>query len=698
MNTNRCALYNKYTGLETLRFYFENDHKIKRASISVKSEWIKRSADNNNDDEIYDFGRYIDFYVLNCPKCNGSHKLDDLHYMNKKLVCKCGAEYSSEDIAPMFTPYVQYTDKVYHNIANETYRKTNVPTIFIKDKINFYCNKCNKTHDLLDLELKNNNRICTCGNEISFNECKIIGEQCMTYNSSKIFIDGHKISFSFISMFSSATANNQYYWQNGNYRFTMNLDTGFSYISTSGHEYTTFNKVYKNRSCGKNAPKMINCSYGAVYGLSDRIANSKIQELTYKYKEFPNLQKLLIEKRYKLTKHIQSYIFKKIDNYMTDYYNNKFGYKIKSMKELFEEEKTINHYIHEATIMDYFALRNRFINASYAELSDTLLVLIDFSRVYGNKKYNDYKYMPRESNNVALDYICKITNASKGLRKKLSAQMNIDNFYNNKFYQGNKYYAFASIARHIKNKELVNNMYKLIIEDKESNEHYYRNTKAYFYDIIQYWKTFRDDKFLSKLNNKELNRRYILMRDSLRLINNIKEILGDDWDVSSVPFRTEDQYHDDLIKLSNSDLVSEARDKKDNELANRKFKLEDTALKLEEIDNDILIARNRATLTNIGTAMGICVGGYGEVVESGNSRIAYIKTNGEYIACLELRKRGKTADKKGYKYTLVQAKLKYNQHVVTNEKVYAKVLAWCERHNIEIDTCDMTDKNERAYF
>ena len=96
--------------------------------------------------------------------------------------------------------------------------------------------------------------------------------------------------------------------------------------------------------------------------------------------------------------------------------------------------------------------------------------------------------------------------------------------------------------------------------------------------------------------------------------------------------------------------------------------------------------------------MGICVGGYGEVVESGNSRIAYIKTNGEYIACLELKKRGKTADKKGYKYTLVQAKLKYNRHVVTNEEVYAKVLAWCERHNIEIDTCDMIDKNERAYF
>lgn len=694
MNTNRCALYSKCTGLETLKFYFENDYKIKRATISVKSEWTC----NLRDDGINDFGKYIDFYVLNCPKCNGSHRLDDLHYMNKKLVCKCGAEYSSEDIAPTCTPYVHYNDKVYHNIANETYRKTNVPTIFIKDKINFYCNKCNKTHHLFDLELKNNNRVCTCGNEISFNECKIIGEQCMTYNSSKIFIDGHKISFSFISIFSSATANNQYYWQNGNYRFTMNLDTGFSYVSTSGHEYTTFNKVYKNRSCGKNAPKMINHSYGVVYGLSDRIANSKIQELTYKYKEFPNLQKLLIEKRYKLTKHIQSYIFKKIDNYMTDYYNNKFGYKIKSMKELFEEEKTINHYIHEATIMDHFALRNRFINASYAELSDTLLVLIDFSRIYGNKKYNDYKYMPRESNNVALDYICKITNASKGLRKKLSAQMNNDNFYNNKFYQGNKYYAFASIARHIKNKELVNNMYKLIIEDKQSNEHYYRNTKAYHYDIIQYWKTFRDDKFLSKLNNKELNRRYILIRDSLRLINNIKEILGDDWDVSSVPFRTEDQYHDDLIKLSNSDLVSEARDKKDNEFANRKFKLEDTALKLEEIDNDILIARNRATLTNIGTAMGICVGGYGEVVESGHSRIAYIKTNGEYIACLELRKRGKTADKKGYKYTLVQAKLKYNQHVVTNEKVYAKVLAWCERHNIEIDTCDMIDKNERAYY
>lgn len=696
MNTNRCAFY-KRTGLEILKFYFENDYNIKRPTIKVKSEWISRLRD----DGINDFGRYIDYYILNCPKCNGSHKLDELHYMNKKLVCKCGAEYSSEDIAPECMPYVHYADKMYHNIANETHRKVNVPTIFIKDKINFYCDKCNKTHELFDLELKNNNRICTCGNEISFNECKIIGESYMTYNSSKIFIDEHKISFSFISMFSSATANNQFYWQNGVYRFTMNLDTGFSYISTSGHEYTTFNRVYKNRSYGKNAPKMINHSYGVVHGLSDKLAESKIQELIYKYREFPNLQKLLIEKKYRLAKHIQSYTFEKIDNYMTDYYNNKFGYKIKSMKELIEEDKENSNYmygIRETVVMDYFALRNRFINASYVELSNTLIDLIDFSKVYGDMKHSDYKYMPRESNNVVLDYICKITNASKGLRKKLSAQMNNDDFATNRFYEGNKYYAFASIARHVKNKELINNIYKSIIEDKNSNGHYYRNTKAYYYHIIQYWKTFRDDKFLSKLNNEELNRRYLLMRDSLRLVNSIKQILGDDWDVSSVPFRTEEQYHNDLIKLSNSDLVREIRDRKDKEFTNKAFKIENSALKLEETDNDILIAKNRATLTNIGTAMGICVGGYGDVVESGSSRIAYIKTNGEYIACLELKKRGKTADKKGYKYALVQSKLKYNKHVVTNEEVYAKVLAWCERHNIEIDTCDMIDKNERAYY
>ena len=64
-------------------------------------------------------------------------------------------------------------------------------------------------------------------------------------------------------------------------------------------------------------------------------------------------------------------------------------------------------------------------------------------------------------------------------------------------------------------------MYKLIIEDKQSNEHYYRNTKAYHYDIIQYWKTFRDDKFLSKLNNKELNRRYF---------DNLEQIGIDNWE------------------------------------------------------------------------------------------------------------------------------------------------------------------------
>lgn len=690
---NNCAFYNQFSAMESLQHYFEHNNNNDKPYIWIDGIWI---SDPTTDDVFYE--KYVDVYKLHCPTCKSSHDINDLHYENKKLVCKCGARYSKKDINPLSKDmyHISFADKNTHNLNNDTYRKVNVPVLCLNNTVKLYCDKCHTTNSLESLEVKNECRICTCGNKISFNECKIMFEQCYIANAINVFTDNNKISISIVSNFSSINSSGNYYWQNGNYRFTMNLDTGYSYLSTTGHEYSSFNKVYQRYNQGK-APKMINTSYSAMFGLSDKIADAKTSELMYKYKDFPNLIRLLSNKSYEIKKHIKSNIFKKIDDYMTSYYNNKFEYRIKSMQELLKEASGTGVWAQKDEAINYFSLRNRFINASYVDLSDNLIDLLEYSKVYGNNKKKDYKFMPRESNNVILDYICYVTNASKGLRKKLNAQMIKEGRYE-RHYMGNKFLAFASVARHIKNKELVNNMYKMIIEDEKANEHYYRRARAYQFDIVKFWQNYREDKYLSKLSNEELNKRYLLMQDSLRLINNIKEVLGDDWDISSVPFRTEDQYHEELIRLSNSDLVREAREAKDKERSHRSFKLEDSAIELEETANDILIARNRATLTNIGTAMGICVGSYGEAVESQRCRIAYIKTNGEYIACLELNRRGKTADKKGYKYALTQAKLKYNKHVVENKEIHEKIIAWCERHNIEIDTTDMLNNNGQLCY
>jgi hypothetical protein len=86
--------------------------------------------------------------------------------------------------------------------------------------------------------------------------------------------------------------------------------------------------------------------------------------------------------------------------------------------------------------------------------------------------------------------------------------------------------------------------------------------------------------------------------------------------------------------------------------------------------------------------MHICVGGYGNDVRYHGCRIAYIKHENRYIACLELR----VSSGKKKTYTLCQAKLKYNEYVGTNEKYYKIVSDWCEANNIKIITDDMRQR------
>ena len=91
--------------------------------------------------------------------------------------------------------------------------------------------------------------------------------------------------------------------------------------------------------------------------------------------------------------------------------------------------------------------------------------------------------------------------------------------------------------------------------------------------------------------------------------------------------------------------------------------------------------------------MSICVGGYGNDVRQYNTRIAYIKEENEYKACLELKS---IKDKKGsYKYELRQAKLAYNRLVGTNEKYYNIVFDWCKENDIVIVTGDMNKRYEQ---
>ena len=177
------------------------------------------------------------------------------------------------------------------------------------------------------------------------------------------------------------------------------------------------------------------------------------------------------------------------------------------------------------------------------------------------------------------------------------------------------------------------------------------------------------------------------MRDSLYTIQRIKVVYGQDWSEDSVKFHNEKQFHDDLVAIVNSQHFRELQDAKRKAELSEPFKMEDDVFKLQ--NKDITIALNEYELSKIGSEMHICVGGYGYDVRNRGCRIAYIKHNDKYMACLELRV---NSSKKETTYTLHQAKLKYNELVGTNEKYYKIVSDWCETNNIKISTNDMIQR------
>ena len=92
------------------------------------------------------------------------------------------------------------------------------------------------------------------------------------------------------------------------------------------------------------------------------------------------------------------------------------------------------------------------------------------------------------------------------------------------------------------------------------------------------------------------------------------------------------------------------------------------------------VALSNHKLADIGSQMGICVGGYWDRVERGELFIVYMKREDKYIGCLEISKNG----------ILHQAKAKYNCRL--DDKELELLKEYCLMTNIGIDTCDVVDK------
>jgi hypothetical protein len=321
-------------------------------------------------------------------------------------------------------------------------------------------------------------------------------------------------------------------------------------------------------------------------------------------------------------------------------------------------------------------LHNRFINADYANLTKTLPRIFDFLKV--NKITNKYKKLNRETNQPIYDLCSAFTKVSKSLRKRITND--IINSSEPLSYNDN-FFTFLIVTNCFKNKENVNKLYNLIMNNRR-NYHY-----CYAQDI-DLWFKFRDEKYISNIKTiEEFTQKLRCMRDSIYTIQRIRAVYGQDWSEDSVKFHNEQQYHDDLVAIINSQHFRELQDAKRKAELSEPFKMEDEVFELQ--NKDITIALNEYELSKIGSEMHICVGGYGNDVRNRGCRIAYIKHDDKYMACLELRV---NSSKKETTYTLHQAKLKYNAYVGTNEKYYKIVSDWCESNNIKIATDDMRQR------
>lgn len=667
-NKIRCSFYNyEKSAVKLLKYRFENDIRNK-PSIQLQRDWMYRTDDK---------------YILICPNCKEKHNIADLHYENKQLVCKCGARYSKEDIVPGFDSCCYYADRIMHNISNDTMHKVNVPTV-ISDKY-FYCPECHKTTNMEDLPIENKQRICTCGKHYSFDEVKLSVENDKIINGANIYFDDNKISISIVAMYSALTIDRNFYWQSGNIRFTMNLETGYSYVTHKGFYYAQHNEIYQRRNPGKKAPTMMNCSYMSEEQFSGEYVEGKIEELITKYAAHKNLVKMILDKRYSLREKIRNRVFEVLDNEMTKYYNNKYSYEIKTLSSSID--KTTSY------PMAYLPLKNRFINLTYEKIEDELLPILDSIKSMDSKyRSKAYKALHREANDISLEYIARSAKASKNLRKKICKELQTKREHTRYMYQGNRYLIFVSLARYMKNKENINKLYKAIIED--DNRYNYPNEIIYNPNLIKQWLKFRDEKYITNLVAYELGEKLTYIRNAMSYIYSIKKVYGEDW-VNPVKFKTEEQYLNDLQTIANSEHFKTLKKEMMEKAQLAPFKLENSALKLTEPENNIHIAKDKLTLSKIGSSMNICVGTYGNQVESGVCRIIYFMEEDQPVACLELQRRGKTEDKKDYKYALVQAKLKGNELVGYSHNMHSKVTAWCERHNIKIDTPDMDLNSEK---
>lgn len=253
------------------------------------------------------------------------------------------------------------------------------------------------------------------------------------------------------------------------------------------------------------------------------------------------------------------------------------------------------------------------------------------------------------------------------------ALSNVDNINKildaNSFYYTSKKVTFLSNYVRIDNNQYLQDLIKTFGETTVVN--------ALTKDLIKYNKQLEEhyDKYGSyntySLDASRVARNDSLYRDTIHNYETIKKVYPE-YTFPCDRLRLK-ELHDKIAK----DASKIRHKKKDYEYDEKLMKLYHNK-QINNITFNVALSNRR--LTDVGSKMCICVGGYSRSVENGVQFIVYMTQDNEYVGCLEI-----TRD--GY---LIQAKAKYNRQLTDEQQEALKV--YCEMTNTETKTGDISEE------
>lgn len=365
-------------------------------------------------------------------------------------------------------------------------------------------------------------------------------------------------------------------------------------------------------------------------------------------------------------------------------------------KAYFKEAVEKSCYFYKSTKDDAFKAIDDILEGK--EISEKMYDLIDKCIYHNNRfsiliMYNQNPYIPYGIYND-LAYANKYVHYDSGETSKLPSkarnmkkirEMNLVKNFNTVFdvktkserkYINNAAQKLTAYGNLMSIKKVLNNTDN-INKILESNIVLYKN--MYISDLIN---NFGETAVVNAILKKDVSlseedrdiftffrsTAYDFYYDTIRNYKKIKNVFPD-YKFPCKRLRLK-ELHDKIAKDANKIKMNEVRYTYQEELMN--------AFDNKSINNiTFKVALSNRRLVDIGSKMGICVGGYTDRVESGSLFIVYMEKDDEYIGCLEI-------SHDGY---LHQAKAKYNR-MLEDEKLKA-LKEYCKMTNLTVDTSDV---------